>query len=341
MNARAPDAAGGERRVVRAPNHLGDMVMALPGLVADGSHVVVRSWLAPLLEMAGMGERILRLGPGPRGWARTVGALRRGRFQEGVLLTPSFSAAWLFLWGGVGRLRGTDTDGRGWMLSERIPRVSLTGLHRTAQYRMLLGQPAEGPMPGPALSPSPSLTDAWRRRLGGAEPVVGLFPGSNAPARRWPAERFAEVARALLAEGRRVVVVGGPGDSAAAGTVAAGAPGALNVCGETDLPGLAALLSQLRLLVTNDTGPMHLAAAVGIPTVSVWGPSDPEETSPPGAGHVLVTGPGLACMPCRRNHCPRSGRGTMLPDAHEECMRLVDAGRVLAAVQTILDGGRS
>jgi ADP-heptose:LPS heptosyltransferase len=136
------------------------------------------------------------------------------------------------------------------------------------------------------------------------------------------------------------MVLGGPGDREVTGRVAGGAPGAVDLGGETDLPGLAALLSQLRLLVTNDTGPMHLAAAVGIPTVSVWGPSDPSETSLACDGHAVVNAPGLACRPCRRNHCPRSGGGTMLPDAHEECMRLVDAERVLSAVYEVLDGGR-
>lgn len=327
--------------MVRAPNHLGDVVMALPGLLADPSPVLVRSWLAPVLEMAGMGARTLPLEPGFGGWARAVRELRRHGFEEGILLAPSFSAAWLFRLGGVGWLRGTDTDGRRPLLSQRVARASLEGLHRVEQYRVLLGQPRDDGPPRPVLSPGRALCEAWRRRLGGDGPVVGLFPGSNAPARRWPAERFAQVARALLAEGRRVVVLGGARDREVARPVIGGAPGAVDAVGDTDLPGLAALLSQLRLLVTNDTGPMHLADALGVPTVSVWGPSDPGETAPRWARHLRVSGPGLPCAPCRRNHCPRSGRGTMLPDAREECMRLVEAGRVLAAVQTILDGGRS
>jgi heptosyltransferase-2 len=310
--------------------------------VADDSTVVVRAWLAPVLEMAGLAARILPLEHGARGWARAVRELRRRRFREGVLLTPSFSSAWLFRWGGVERLRGTATDARSWLLADRVPRRSLAGVHRVEAYRMLLGlAPAPTP-PRPALEPGAALRAVWRERLGGDSPVVGTFPGSHAPARRWPAERFAEVARALLSDGCRVVVVGGPGDREVTGRVAALAPGALDLGGTTDLAGLAALLSQLRALVTNDTGPMHLAAAVGTPTVSVWGPSDPSETSPPaGAGHRLVTSPALPCRPCRRNHCPRSGRGTMLPDAREECMRLVDAGRVISAVHQILYGGET
>ncbi|NJD20264.1 MAG: glycosyltransferase family 9 protein, partial [Gemmatimonadetes bacterium] len=149
-----------------------------------------------------------------------------------------------------------------------------------------------------------------------------------------------EVARALLAAGWRVAVLGGPGDREVAARVAGAAPGSLDLAGAADLPRLAALLSLLRLLVTNDTGPMHLAAAVGVPTASVWGPSDPGETALPWRGHALVAASGLPCKPCRRNHCPRSGRGTMLPDAHEECMGLVDAGRVVDMVHEILEGDR-
>jgi lipopolysaccharide heptosyltransferase II len=318
---------------------LGDVVMAIPGLQVHPAHVVVRAWLAPVLEMAGMTGRILPLEPGARGWARAVRDLRERRLRDGVLLTPSFSSAWLFRCGGVRRLRGTATDARGWLLTDRVPRLSLAGLHRVDGYRMLLGLAPGSQLRPLVITPDEARREAWRERLGPAPTAVGLFPGSHAPARRWPAERYAAVARALLSDGFRVVVVGGPGDREVTGRVAAAAPGVLDLGGATDLQDLAALLSNLQVLVTNDTGPMHLATAVGTRTVSVWGPSDPSETAPPGGGHRLVTGDALPCRPCRRNHCPRSGRGTMLPDAYEECMRLVDAGRVISAVHQILDGG--
>jgi ADP-heptose:LPS heptosyltransferase len=171
--------------------------------------------------------------------------------------------------------------------------------------------------------------------------VVGFFPGANAPARRWPVDRFAALAAVVQALGARVVVMGGPGETALTARVAGSAPGALDAGGRTDLGDLAALLSVCDLVVTNDTGPMHLAGAVGTPTVSLWGPSDPEEVRQLGAPDIRVTGAPLPCKPCRRNHCARRGAGSVLADAHEECMRLIELESVIAAVESALGRGAS
>ena len=313
--------------------------MALPALAADGSDVMVRTGLAPLLELAGIPGRILPLEQGRRGWWRAVGALRGARFEEGVLLAPSFSSAWLFRCGGVGHLRGTATDLRGWMVEDRVPLAALHGRHRIDRYRILLAAGADAPTPAPRITPPEGRREAWRRRLGEGPAPVGVVPGGNAPARRWPLERFAEVSRALLAAGHRVVILGGPAERDLTARLAAAAPGVRDEGGRTDLCGLAALLSVLRLVVTNDTGPLHLAAAVGVGTVTVFGPSDPGETSAVGAGHRRVVPVGLPCVPCGKNHCPRSGRGTMLPEAKQECVRIVETEQVLAVVHEELSGG--
>lgn len=328
----------GDAEVVRAPNHLGDVVMALPALAAGGADVVVVRWLAPLLEMAGLGVGIIPLDRGMSGWTRAVGVLRRGGYRRGVLLTPAFSAAWLFRWGGVARLRGTRTDARGWLLADTVEREALRGVHRINQYRLLMRQPADGPVMPLPLRPPEGVTASWRERLRGDGPLVGLFPGSNAPARRWPAERFGSVARRLTTDGARVAVLGGGAERDVTGAVVSAAPGAIDLGGETDLPGLAAVLSLCDAVVTNDTGPMHLAGALGTPTVSVWGPSDPGEVRPVGAASVEVHGSPLPCRPCYRNECPRVGKGTVLPQAHEECMRLIEVDQVVGAARSILAG---
>ncbi len=116
-----------------------------------------------------------------------------------------------------------------------------------------------------------------------AKPVIGLHPGGKDPAKRWPAERFAFVAD-LLAErlGAQVIITGGHEELAAAERVAAEMRGgrAYVLAGETSLGGLAALLSQMQLLVTNDTGPSHIAAALGTPSVVLFGPTDPRRWAP-------------------------------------------------------------
>lgn len=332
--------AEGRRRVVRAPNHLGDVIMALPALAAHDADVMVRRWLVPILEMARLPGRVLPLDPGAEGWRAAVGTLRGAGYRDGVLLTPSFSAAWLFRWGGVSRLRGTASDGRSWMLRDRLPREALRGHHRINQYRLLLGQDPDVEPVHRTLTPPDALRERWASRLGPTSRVA-LFPGSNATSRRWPAERFAEVARDFLARGCHVVVLGADAERDLTSAVAAGAPGAEDLGGGTDLPGLAAILSLCDLVVTNDTGPMHLAAAVGVSTVTLWGPSDPAEVAPPGSGHLRVTGAALPCKPCFKNTCPRSGAGTVLPHAEEECMRLIEVDQVAGAAATLLDGGAS
>jgi len=311
--------------------------MALPALAADGSDVWVRRWLAPLLEMAGLPGRVVPFDRGFAGWREAVTALRRARYRSGTLLTPSFSAAWLFRCGGVRRLRGTVGDARTWMLADAVPRAALKGRHRINQYKLLMGQDPGTPARNHPLRPPTDRVSVWRERLGVAAGVVGLFPGSNAPARRWPADRFAAVARALSQDGLRVVVMGAPSERAVTERVCRDAPGAVDAGGATDLPGLAALLSMCQLVVTNDTGPMHLAGAVGTPTVTLWGPSDPGEVCPVGARDVRVTGAPLPCKPCFKNSCPREGAGTLLSEAHEECMRLITVDEVLTATRAVLE----
>ncbi len=332
-------AADTRRHVVRAPNHLGDVVMALPALRAAQVDVVVRGWLAPLLEMAALGVQVIPLDRGWVGWGAAVRRLRREGYERGTLLTPSFSAAWLFRWGGVGRLRGTATDGRSWLLTERVGRGVLGGLHRVNQYRLLLDQELDPEPSLPHLTPPEAVVASWRARVGASgAPLVGLFPGSNARARRWPTDRFGAVGRALVRHGARVVVIGGPVERPLTAAVAAAVPGAVDAGGATDLVGLAALLSMCDLLVTNDSGPMHVAGAVGTPTVTLWGPSDPAEVGPPGPRHVRVDGGPLPCRPCFKNTCPRSGPGTRIAEAHEECMRLITIERVSEAATRCLEG---
>jgi heptosyltransferase II len=331
------------RRVIRAPNHLGDVVAALPAIVADGSDVLVVRALAPLLEMAGVRGEVLPFDRGLRGFLRAAADLRRRGYADGVLLTAAFSAAWLLRCGGVRRVRGTATDGRSFLLSERVSAGSLRPYHRIDAYRLLLGTaPAEldGAPRAHRLAVPAQRVAHWRALVPqGPGPLVGLFPGANAPARRWPADRFAELARRLAEAGARLVVMGGAREAVLTADVAAAAQGGLDAGGRTDLGDLAALLSLCDLVVTNDTGPMHLAGAVGTPTVSLWGPSDPREVRQVGAPDVRVTGPELACKPCYRNHCARRGAGTLLPDAHEECMRLIEVESVVRAVDAALGEG--
>ncbi len=324
-------------RIIRAPNHLGDVVLALPSLVAESDPVLVVGGLAPILRMALGDERVIPFSRGFAGWRAAVGSLRRGRYRSGVLMTPSFSAAWMMRWGGVAHLRGTATDGRSWLLRDRVDPATLWPLHRINQYRLILGQRTDLEPRSHRLPVPNELQERWGGELRkGDRRLVGLFPGANAPARRWPTEGFVELARARAEQGDRVVVLGGPGERALTEEVARAAPDVVDLGGRTGIDDLAAVLAVMDLLVTNDTGPMHLAGAVGTPTVSLWGSSDPEEVRQTGAPDFGVSGPDLPCRPCYRNHCHREGAGTLLPQAHEECMKLISVDDVRAATERAL-----
>ena len=127
-------------------------------------------------------------------------------------------------------------------------------------------------------------------KLEGARPRVGLLPCSRRPEKNWPLDRFAGVGRALREQcGARLYVLGSPADAAVCkGLGAAIGDGATNMCGKTTMLELGGLIKELDLLVTVDSGPMHMAAAVGTPTVAVFGPTDPLKTGPYGPGHRVV-----------------------------------------------------
>lgn len=165
--------------------------------------------------------------------------------------------------------------------------------------------------------------------LGRERPLVALQVGASRESRQWPGESFAELARRLVAGGFEVVVVGGGADRERAATlVEAAGPGAASICGRTDLQALGGVLERTRLLVTGDTGPMHMAAAVGTPVVALFfGPALPFDTGPYGRDHVLLHA-AVPCAPCE--HMVRClapfCRDEIRPDLVEAAVRFRVAG---------------
>jgi heptosyltransferase II len=332
--------------VIRTPNHLGDLLMALPALAAaPGAALVVPRWLLPIASLLDRRAPVIAFDRGTRGMMEAARRLRGLPLRSGVLLPPSLSSAVMFRLGGVSRLRGTPTDGRRLLLRDPVPPATLHHRHRTVSYfELVTGRRPVEPMLQPRL---PVTADALRRwhelrdgsgSRGTVPAVAGIFPGSNARSRRWDAERYAGVARGLAAEGVSVLVFGGPGERSLTADVAG--TWAVDLGGRTELAVLAAALSECDILVTNDSGPMHLAAAVGTRTVVVSGPADTRETAPVGAGHVYLQRLDLPCVPCVKNQCPRSGAGFILPEAERECLRLIQVPEVLMAARQALEAAQ-
>jgi heptosyltransferase-2 len=328
--------------VVRAPNHLGDVVLALPALQSGNHDVMVVRPLVPVLEMAGLAGEILPLDRGTSGFLHAAKRLRARGYQKGILFPPSFSSAMVFSAGGVRSIRGTDTDGRWLLLQDPVATSEIigAGLHRSEQYWRLVHKAAPAGPLVPALTIPSAARASWDDIAGGgaARGALGIFPGSNAPSRRWPTVRFAELTRRLTAHGQRVVVFGGPAErTTTAEIAAAGGANALDLGGRTDLPTLAAGLASCALLVSNDSGPLHLAAAVGTRTISLWGAGDPVVTGPLGTGNRIIRRADLPCVPCVKNECPRSGAGYVIQWANTECLHLIGVDEVEAAAIAALE----
>jgi heptosyltransferase II len=161
-------------------------------------------------------------------------------------------------------------------------------------------------------------------------PVIALNPGATHEVNRWPAARFAELAD-LMAErhSARAVIVGGPDDVPLAEKIRAlSRSKPLSVAGRTDLLQLGAILERCRVLVSGDTGPLHMATAVGTKTLALFGAADPERTGPVGLGHKVIQAAGVACVPCRSRTCNNA--------AYLECMDRITADQVANAAAAML-----
>ncbi len=325
------------RIVVRAPNWLGDVVMALPAIAmvraaypeAELSVAVPRPF-APVFDEQTDAGALDVIEPD---------AIAQGRFDTIVLLTNSFGSAWAARRAGIGERWGYAAAGRGWLLTRRVRRPRRR-VHQVEYYRALargLGMPDAGETPRivPHLR-AIELADALVAAEGiGAAPIVGLAPGAAyGHAKRWPPKYVADVIATLAAQhGIACVLFGASGDvgagreiESALGSRALGPGRLVNLIGRTDLRRLVGMLARCRAFVTNDSGSMHLAAALGTPTVAMFGPTDERATSPRGAAGEVLTAD-VFCRPCMLRECPIDHR----------CMKRITPERALAALAKAID----
>jgi heptosyltransferase-2 len=330
------------RALVRLPNWLGDTVMAVPTLRALRAALPASElwclgpWAAELLESEpGIARRLV---PPPRVGARLAQArrLRQAGFDLAVILPNSFETA---LAGWLARARwrvGYAGDGRGLLLTHAL-RPDDGPVHQVAAYRRLL-EPLgiDGAAGAPTLTIDPARRSEARRLLNeagltGGDPRVGLQLGAAfGSAKLWPSERIAALAAGLEGRGIRTVLLGSPAARELAERVQAASAGRIRSLVGRDRPALLpALLSELDAFVGADSGPAHVAAAVGVPTVTLFGPTDPRLTAPLGPGQrALWRQP--TCAPCFRQDCPIDHR----------CLRAIEVAEVEAAVVAAVAGRR-
>jgi heptosyltransferase-2 len=291
---------------------------------------------APLLEGLPGIERVHRLAGGIRE-AVALGMQLRGRFDLAIDLQNKVRSAVVARAAGRRQVAFRRRSGSQAALALLGMDPPVRGPHATVLYAEAL-RPLGIDRPGrtQVALPGAARDAAAQAVSGAARPRVAIAPGASLATKMWPAERFAEVADALATDGASIVLAGGPGDREALARFRAAlrAP----VAGDlTSLPveGLAAGLASVDLLVACDSGPVHLAGAVGTPAVAVFGPTSPERWGPLPPGRVVRLP--VDCAPCS-NH-----GGARCPEGHHRCMEDLPAEAVIDAARAALaeaGGGR-
>lgn len=302
--------------------------------------VAVTPGSAPVLVGNPNVDRLLALSKRERagffGLLRVASWIRAKRFDVAFVLHTSFRSALAAAMGAVPVRAGLSSEGRGFLLTHRTPRDRAAyEVDEHLKVLDLLDVPSAGREL--ELHLTEEERDAGRSLLaGGADegPLVVLHPGASREIRRWPAERFAELGAMLSSqEGAAVVFAFGPRERALAERVERwsadeGLPKPVTVFPET-VRILGAVFERALVVVTNNTGPMHVAAAVGVPGVFIHGPTPVARWQPPGGGFAAVFARGAPCRPCDSPTC----RADSLV-----CMESVTVEEVYAAVRGLLGG---
>jgi heptosyltransferase-2 len=339
-----------------APNWVGDAVMSLPAMHAIGDalpgaevDILARPSVAGVYRAARVRAAVVQL-PSARGIATMTSLCKVARgfgasVYEFAIVFPNSLYSAVLARAIRARVRvGYRRDGRAFLLTHAVarPKPGETPPHESYYYLELLRRArinnALPRDPVARLYAPPEAVEGWRRRLaGGASNVqrlVAIHAGATfGTAKRWLPRRFGEIARRLAVAGTAVVFVGSGAERALAQWVIRlagldGRPHVTNVAGETTLEEAIALLAAVDALVCNDSGPMHLAAAVGTPVVAIFGSTNEKETFPlaSGAQPTLIKTAGVGCSPCKLRDCPIDHR----------CMTWISVNEVMAVLNRAL-----
>ncbi len=342
---------GIERVLIRGTNWIGDVVMTLPAVAAVRKtwpkariSILAKPWVAEVYRLsADVDDVIVFQEPGRhagiRGKFRLAGELRNAGFDCAILLQNAIEAAIIAVLAGIPLRAGYNSDGRGVLLTHAVRRTkAIRQVHQIDYYIEMvraLGCTSAGRdvrlRPGEDYD---GLARALFSRFGIDEnlPLIGIAPGAAyGPAKKWFPERFAAVADRLSGgSGAQMILFGSAGDRESTATVQGSARHPLiDIAGMTNLKEAITLIARCSLFISNDSGLMHVAGALGVPTIAIFGSTNPVTTSPVGERSVVIHHD-LDCSPCLKPVCPTDFR----------CMEMIGVEEVYAAARKLLAGGK-
>ncbi|MCK4910985.1 MAG: lipopolysaccharide heptosyltransferase II [Thermodesulfovibrionales bacterium] len=341
-----------EKILIRQVNWLGDAVMTMPAIRAlrlanPDAHITLlaKPWVSAIFEKDPNIDEIIPYEDRHEGFfgkftlAREI---RHNGFDTAVLLQNAFDSGLMAYLAKIPRRIGFDRDYRGWTLTERVPFDGEDRkLHHVDYYLELLrksGTRAERTEPWIYLDISERL--AAREALSALNrPIIGINPGASfGSAKMWLPDRFAAIAEHAVEDlGGSAVIFGGPGEVSIEkeifGCLSPEVKGkTLQMAGNTTLRELCALISECDAIISNDSGPMHVAYAVRTPLVSIFGSTSPELTGPPVSPDNSVLRPELPCTPCFKRKCP---------DKDLKCMEAISSDDAIKAIESVLPSKRA
>jgi heptosyltransferase-2 len=332
------------RVVILAPNWLGDIAMALPAIRDVRRHfpeaaltIAARASVSKVFRaIRGVDEILTFAGKG-----RDIAQLKSGNFDVALLFPNSFRSAWIVKRAGIPERWGYRADFRGPLLTKAVPRPKQR-VHFAEYYQQLVKQLGveTGPLT-PLIEMPPAMVEASRKLLlengwKPDRPLVGIAPGAAfGHAKRWPPKRYASVMDSLRQEGVACVLLGSAGDRDASQAIeeqlGRGMQGIINLVGRTELLQFMGVIANCSALAANDSGALHIAAAMGVPVVAIYGPTSERFSTPltsreEDRDRVITISEDVFCRPCWLRDCPIDHR----------CMKRIAPERVYASLRTLL-----
>ncbi len=322
--------------LIRATNWIGDSIMSLPALEEikenfPNAHICVLSkkWVADIFRLHPAVDELIIY----RNFLEAVRILKKKRFDMAILFQNAFKAALLAFLSGIKIRVGLDTDGRRFLLTHPVKKIGF--VHHVDQYlNILKGIGIEPKRRHPKLylkEEDLRIADEIIKREGlEGRFIIGISPGASyGSAKRWPPDYFSKIVeRATKALKAAVFIFGTEAEAEISRKILRNTEGkVLDFCGKTDLRKTIALIKRCNMFVSNDSGLMHVSASLGVPTVGIFGSTDPERTGPKGE-KVKIVKKEIPCSPCFKRECP-FGR--------PRCLYLISPEEVWKAMEELLD----